>query len=200
LDVALDLLDDAVRQFKAMDDVYGGAFALIQRAHTLRWAGDLRAASTCFDDAETLRRSLRDLRAIAMTLAGRAYVDALLGDARSARSQGQEAVAMMQRTGDLPGVAITINTAALIELRFGAVRDALRGIEASAAMADSVTPPYAVGWQHLLIAHLRQTLGDAGGSARAAAEASARFAALDDGRGRRAVQSACKVGAVTMPS
>jgi predicted ATPase/DNA-binding SARP family transcriptional activator len=199
-DLALDILDEASKRFAALDDIYGRAFALIQRAHTLRWAGDLEASAASFADAEQLRRSLRDLRAIAMAMAGHAYVDALLGDAELARARGREALTMMQRTGDMPGVAITVNTAALIELEFGAVADASRGLEASVAMADRVTPPFAIGWQYLLAAHLRHTLGDGAGSARAAAEASVRFEALEDERGRLALQSACKSGAVTMHS
>ena len=63
-----------------------------------------------------------------------------------------------------------------------------------------VTPVYAIGWEYLLVAHLRHAVGDADASARAAAEAAARFQALGDRRGQRALQRARKAGVVTMPS
>jgi predicted ATPase/DNA-binding SARP family transcriptional activator len=200
VDAALDLLDDAGRRFAALDDAYGLAYAVSQRGHTLRWAGDLRAARVCFDDAEVIRRSLRDLRAVAMTLAGRAYVESLLGDAASARAQARDGVSMMRRTGDLPGVAICLNTVSLIERGLGQTSAAAAALAESVAMADWVTPPHAIGWQYLLLAGTQHDLGHADASSEAVLEASTRFDRLGDVRGRRAVQRARKAGVVTMSS
>ena len=40
-DLALALLDDAIARFTALGDTFGIGYALGQRGHTLRWAGDL---------------------------------------------------------------------------------------------------------------------------------------------------------------
>ena len=200
-DLALALLDDAIARFTAVGDTFGIGYALGQRGHTLRWAGDLAGALACFDAAEQVHRSLRDLRSIAMALAGRSYVAALLGEATIARRHVHEAVSMMERTGDIAGVAHTLNIQGLIELELGAVDAALPPLERTLLLADrGVTPIYAIGWEYLLVAHLRHAVGDADASARAAAEAAARFQALGDRRGQRALQRARKAGAVTMPS
>ena len=108
---------------------------------------------------------------------------------------------MMERSGDIAGVAHTLNVQGLIELELGVVDAALPPLERTLLMADrGVMPIYAIGWEYLLVAHLRSAVGDADASAHAAAEAEARFEALGDRRGQRALQRARKAGAVTMPS
>ena len=200
-DLALMLLDDAIARFSAVGDTFGIGYALGQRGHSLRWAGDLAGALACFDAAEQVHRSLRDLRSIAMAVAGRSYVAALLGEATIARRHVQEAVSMMDRSGDIAGVAHTLNVQGLIELELGVVDAALPPLERTLLMADrGVMPIYAIGWEYLLVAHLRSAVGSADASAHAAAEAEARFEALGDRRGQRALQRARKAGAVTMPS
>ena len=184
-DLALALLDDAIDRFTAVGDTFGIGYALGQRGHTLRWAGDLAGALACFDAAEQVHRSLRDLRSIAMALAGRSYIAALLGEPTIARRRVEEAVSMMERSGDIAGVAHTLNIQGLIELELGVVDAALPPLERSLFLADrGVTPAYAIGWEYLLVAHLRRAVGDADASARAAAEAAVRFQALGDRRGR----------------
>jgi tetratricopeptide (TPR) repeat protein len=200
-ELALALLEDAIDRFTAVGDTFGIGYALGQRGHTLRWAGDLAGALACFDAAEQVHRSLRDLRSIAMALAGRSYTAALLGEATIARLRVEEAVSMMERSGDIAGVAHTLNIQGLIELELGVVDAALPPLERSLVLADrGVTPGYAIGWEYLLVAHLRNTVGDADASARAAAEAAVRFDAFGDWRGERALQRARKEGAVTMTS
>ncbi len=180
---------------------YGTGYALGQRGHTLRWAGDLDRALASFDAAEQIHRSLGDLRSIALAIAGRSYVTAQLGDATAARGQIHEMLTTMERTGDLAGVAHTLNVQALIELELGAADAALAPLQQILATADrGVTPVYAIGWEHLLVAHVHHDLGDTDASAHAAGEAAARFDLLGDERGRRALQSACKAEVVTMPS
>ena len=107
---------------------------------------------------------------------------------------------MMERSGDIAGVAHTLNIQGLIELELGAVDAALPPLERGLLLPDGVKPSYAIGWQYLLVAHLRQALGDTDASALAVTEAAARFEALGDGRGQRAMQRARKAGVVTMPS
>ena len=142
---------------RAVGDTFGIGYALGQRGHTLRWAGDLAGALACFDAAEQVHRSLRDLRSIAMAVAGRSYVAALLGEATIARRHVEEAVSMMERSGDIAGVAHTLNIQGLIELELGVVDAALPPLERSLLLADrGVTPVYAIGWEYLLVAHLRQ--------------------------------------------
>ena len=184
-----------------MGDTFGIGYTLGQRGHTLRWAGDLAGALDCFDAAEQVHRSLRDLRSIAMALAGRSYIAALLGEPTIARRRVEEAVSMMERSGDIAGVAHTLNIQGLIELELGVFDAALPPLERSLLLADrGVIPAYAIGWEYLLVAHLRSVVGDAEASARAAAEAAVRFQALGDRRGQRALQRARKEGAVTMTS
>ena len=200
-DLALALLDDAIARFTAVGDTFGTGYALGQRGHTLRWAGDLAGALACFDAAEQVHRSLRDLRSIAMALAGRSYVAALLGEATIARRHVQEAVSMMERSGDIAGVAHTLNIQGLIELELGVVDAALPPLERSLLLADRrVTPVYAIGWEYLLVAHLRQRrrrrrrIGSCrrrGGAAIRGARRSARSASP---------AKSAKAGAVTMPS
>jgi predicted ATPase/DNA-binding SARP family transcriptional activator len=200
-DLALALLDDAIARFSAVGDAFGIGYALGQRGHTLRWAGDLAGALASFDAAEQVHRSLRDLRSIAMALAGRAYVAALLGEPTIARRHVQEGLSMMERTGDVAGVAHTLNIQGLIELELGAVDAALPPLDRALLLADrGVTPIYAIGWEYLLVAHLRHAVGNAEASARAAAEAATRFHALGDQRGQQALQRARKARTITMPS
>ena len=200
-DAALAMLDDALAGFSAVEDTFGIGYALRQRGHTLRWAGDLAGALASFDSAEQVHRSLRDLRSIAMAVAGRAYVVARRGDAAGARRQVHDAVSMMERAGDIAGVAHTLNVQGLIELELGAVDAALAPLARTLPLADrGVVPTYAIGWQHLLMAHLHHAVDDAPASAIAVAAATARFQGLGDQRGQRAVQRACKSGTVTLPS
>ena len=84
-DDALAMLDDAIARFGAVDDAFGTGYALGQRGHTLRWAGELAGALAAFDAAEQIHRSLGDLRSIALAVAGRSYVTAQLGNASAAR-------------------------------------------------------------------------------------------------------------------
>jgi hypothetical protein len=134
-------------------------------------------------------------------VAGRSYTAALLGEATAARQGVQEARALMERSGDIAGALHTLNIEGLIELELGASDAALPPLEMSTHLPfRAITPVYAIGWEYLLVAHLRNAVGDADGSTRAAAEAVVRFRAIGDQRGERAVQSARKAGAVTMPS
>ena len=155
-DLALALLDDAIARFTALGDTFGIGYALGQRGHTLRWAGDLAGALACFDAAEQVHRSLRDLRSIAMAVAGRSYVAALLGEAtdrpppgpRSGVDDGTDRRHRRRRPHPQhPGAH-----------RAGARRRRRRPATAGADPAPGrpgVTPIYAIGWEYLLVAHLR---------------------------------------------
>lgn len=200
-DLALALLDDALERFTELGDNDGIGYAFGQRAHTLRWKGDLAGALASFDAAEQVYRASRDLRSIAVTIDGRAYIEALLGEAALARRRVQEAVSMMERTGDVAGVSHTVSIQGLIELELGDVDAALTSLEASLLVADrGAVPTYVIGWVYLLVAQLRHAVGDDDGSSRAAAEAAQRFHVHGDRRGQRALQRVRKAGGVTMSS
>ena len=196
---ALELLDDACRRFAALGDVYGQAYATGQHGHTLRWTGDFDGAVRCFDEAEALRVSVRDVRAIAMATAGRSFAEALSGRVPDARRGISEAIERMRQTGDAPGVALTLHDAALIEMIAGDTEHTLKYIGESLSFGHAV-PVHVHGWQLLLVATLRASLGGVDSSATAAGDALASFERVGDARGIRALQRACKEGRITMSS
>ncbi len=147
---ALGLLQAAARRFDALDDVYGLAYVTGQRAHTLRWIGELEGAIRCFEQVEALRSSLRDVRAVAMAVAGRVIADATLGRGREARHRAGEVVEWMRRTGDIPGIALTLHTAALVEALLGDDSAALPLLSESIRVGEDTLPIHALGWQWLL--------------------------------------------------
>ena len=198
-DAALELLDQAVRRFDALGDVYGLAYATGQRAHTLRWKGDLEGAIRCFEQVERFRSSLRDVRAVAMTVAGRVVADAMLGRGEFARRRVGEVVDWMRRTGDVPGIALTLHTAALVEALLGDDAAALPLLAESIRVGEDTLPIHALGWQLLLHAQLLTNVGDADGAGAVTALAAARFQSLGDTLGLAAVQRPCKAAQITIP-
>ncbi len=198
-DTALGLLEVAAARFDALDDVYGSAYAIGQRAHTLRWTGDLEDAIRCFERQERLRSSMRDVRAVAMSVAGRVVVDAMLGRAQSARRRAGEVVDWMRRTGDVPGTALTLHTTALVEALLGNDDAALPPLAESIRVGEDTLPIHALGWQLLFQAQLLTNVGDVDGAAVASALAGARFATLDDKSGLAALQRRRKAVRITMP-
>jgi predicted ATPase len=197
-EAALGLLDVAVRRFEALEDVYGLAYASSQRAHTLRWMGDLEGAIRCFEQVEELRSSLRDVRAVAMAVAGRVVADAVLGRGQLARRRAADAVDWMRRTGDVPGMALTLHTAALVEALLGDNTAALPLLAESIQAGEDTLPIHALGWQLLLHAQLLTNVGDVDGAAAASALAAARFETLDDTFGLAAVQRPRKALRITI--
>jgi predicted ATPase/DNA-binding SARP family transcriptional activator len=196
---ALELLEAAVRRFDALGDVYGLAYATGQRAHTLRWMGDLEGAICCFERVEELRAALKDVRAVAMSVAGRVVADAMLGRGQLARRRAGEVVDWMRRTGDVPGMALTLHAAALVEVLLGDDTAALPLLAESIRVGENTLPIHALGWQWLLHAQLMTNVGDLEGAAVASALAAARFEALDDELGLAAVQRPRKAVRITIP-
>jgi hypothetical protein len=197
-DATLGLLDAAVCRFDALDDVYGLAYATGQRAHTLRWLGDLEGATRCFERVEELRSSLKDVRAVAMAVTGRVVADAMLGRERSARRRAGEVVEWMRRTGDVPGIALTLHTAALVEALLGHDEAALPLLAESIQVGADTLPIHALGWQLLLHAQLLTNVGDVDGAEAASASAAARFEPLDDRVGLAATQRPRKAVRITI--
>jgi predicted ATPase/DNA-binding SARP family transcriptional activator len=198
-DAALGLLEAAVHRFDALGDVYGLAYAIGQRAHTLRWMGDLEGASRCFERAEELRSSLRDVRAVAVTVMGQVIADAMLGRDHLARRRAGEVVDWMRRTGDVPGMALTLHTAALVEALLGDHAAALPLLAEGMRVGEDTLPIHALGWQLLLHAQLLTNVGDVDGARAAAALATARFETLDDKLGLAAAQRPRKAVRITIP-
>jgi tetratricopeptide (TPR) repeat protein len=199
LDTALALLDEATDRFGALGDVYGTAYATNQRAHALRWSGDLEAAVECFARAEELRASLRDLRAVAMSAAGRVVVDAMLGRADAARRRAAEVIGEMRRTGDVPGTALMLNNTALVEAVLGADDVAASLMADSLATGAETLAVYGIGWQCLFHAQLLTNLGDDDSALGAVTAAAARFEQLGDEAGSEAVLRPRKEVRITIP-
>ncbi len=197
-DGALGLLDQAIDRFDALDDTYGLAYALSQRAHTQRWIGDLDGAIRCFGQVEALRSSLRDVRAIAMAVSGRVVAEASLGRADLARRRAAEVVDGMRRSGDVPGVALTMHTAGLVEALLGGDAAALELVAESIRVGEATLPLHALGWQWLLKAQLLTNLGDLDGAEAAAAAAGRRFEMLADTVGIAALQRPRKAARITI--
>jgi len=196
--LALEKLLESESRFARLGDDYGLAYAINQRAHTLRSLGSLDAAIAAFETAVELRRSLRDERAIAMSMSGHSLVQALRGKADIARNEAQEALRMMERSGDTVGYDILMgNNAAVLEVVLGNHAAAIPLLERSIEVSDRLGRQPS-GWQHLLLAHLRLALDDRNGSEAAARVALERFEAFGDRRGIAALQSACKAGHVML--
>jgi predicted ATPase/DNA-binding SARP family transcriptional activator len=196
---ALGLLEAAIGRFTALDDVYGLAYATGQRAHTLRWMGDLEDAIRAFERVEEYRTSLRDVRAVAMSVAGRVVAEAMLGRGRAARRRAAEIIDWMRRTGDVPGIALTLHTAGLVEALLGDDAAALPLVAESIRVGEETLPIHALGWQRLFHAQLMTNVGDLDGAETASALAADRFAALDDKLGLAAVQRPRKAVRITIP-
>ena len=93
-----------------------------------------------------------------------------------ARRGISEAIERMRQTGDVPGVALTLHDAALIEMIAGDTEHALEYIGESLSFGHAV-PVHVHGWQLLLVATLRASLGDVDSSATAAGDARGQFRA-----------------------
>jgi predicted ATPase/DNA-binding SARP family transcriptional activator len=196
---ALDELDDATERFERLEDRYGLAYALAQRGHTLRWAGDAEAAIESFELAETLRRDLRDHRAVAMTVSGRAVAEAMLGRT-SAREIVAAATEAMARAGDVPGEAMTRLNHVATEILLGDLEAATRAARHTVALADRTAPGTPAGWVHATLAALLERTRPGGVAVgETAGRAAAYFERFGDRRGLEWLQRVRKGPSATMP-
>jgi tetratricopeptide (TPR) repeat protein len=195
---ALDGLSDAVGRFARLEDRYGLAYAIAQRAHTLRWAGAPDAAMESFQLAESLRRDLRDRRAVAMAVSGRAVAEAMRGEVE-ARDTVAGATEAMARAGDVPGEVMTRLNHVAIEILLGDLDAATRVAEDLMPLAERTAPGTPAGWVHATVARLRGRIGGDAATREAVQRATAYFERFGDRRGLEWLQSACKEGTATMP-
>jgi tetratricopeptide (TPR) repeat protein len=178
-DEAEVMLDRALRTFESLGDRTGQAHILAQRGHLLRSRGDPAAARECFRSAADLRAEIPDQRGTAIALTGVALAEAALGDGQRARALGREACRMLDRSGDLPGHAGALNNLAVAEVLAGRPGQAIDLIER--ALALRATP--GVGWQHMLLAGLRELSGEIAAAVAAVAAARGCFEQIGDLRG-----------------
>jgi len=173
------MLDQALRIFESLGDRTGQAHILTQRGHLLRSRGDPAAARQSFRSAADLRAEIPDQRGTAIALTGVALAEAALGDGQRARALGREACRMLDRSGDRTGHAGALNNLAVAEVLTGRPGQAIGLIEQ--ALALRATP--SLGWQHMLLAGLREMSGEVAAALAALAAARGCFEQIGEGRG-----------------
>jgi predicted ATPase/DNA-binding SARP family transcriptional activator len=173
------MVDQALQTFESLGDRTGQAHILAQRGHLLRSLGDPAAARECFRSAADLRAEIPDQRGTAIALTGVALAEAALGDGQRARTLGHEACRMMDRSGDLTGHAGALNNLAVAEVLSGRPEQAISLLEQ--ALALRALP--GLGWQHMLLAGLREMSGEIAAAVAALAAARGCFELLGERRG-----------------
>jgi tetratricopeptide (TPR) repeat protein len=198
--VALAVIDEALAGFRAVDDQYGEAYALAQQGHTLRWIASYAEADRCLEQSESLRRDLYDQRAVAISLASRAVTAASAGGSDRARTLAREALALMERSSDTPGLMVATVDLAIAEFLSADLPAAQMWLERGIRLFPIPGAQGALGWLHLLRAHVLRQLGDTAGAAASTAAAREAFAQLGEQRGLDAVLSSSKEGLASYPT
>ncbi len=187
---AAEALDRALRIFSSLGDRAGAAFTLAQRGHLYRALGDLAAAIDCFHESADLRAAIPDQRGSAMSLTGIALAEAVRGNVTTARSLAGEAAQMLDRSGDRPGLTGALVNVAAIEIIAGRYDQAVKTVERLLALRAVPDLHRSVGWNHLLLAQLRERTGDSVGAEAALHAATAVFDRIGELRGLEAVENA----------
>jgi tetratricopeptide (TPR) repeat protein len=187
---AAEALDRALRIFSSLGDRAGAAFTLAQRGHLHRALGDLAAAIDCFHESADLRAAIPDQRGSAMSLTGIALAEAVRGNVPTARSLAGEAAQMLDRSGDRPGLTGALVNVAAIEIIAGRYDQAVKTVERLLALRAVPDLHRSVGWNHLLLAQLRERTGDSVGAEAALHAATAVFDRIGELRGLAAVENA----------
>jgi predicted ATPase/DNA-binding SARP family transcriptional activator len=180
------LLQRALRIFQALGDRAGQAHILAQRGQLLREHRDPAAARECFHSAADLRAALPDQRGTTIALTGLALAEAALGNNRRARALGQEACRILDQSADLPGHHGALNNLAVVEVLGGRPAQATDALEHALALGVPETQR-SVGWQHALLASLREISGDPAAATAALTEARECFQRIGERRGLAAV-------------
>lgn len=187
---AAEALDRALRVFQSLGDLAGEALALAQRGHLHRALGEVVAAIDCFHKSADLRAGIPDQRGSAVSLSGIALAEAGRGNLTTARGLAGEAARMLDRSGDRPGLSGALDNLAAIEIisrRFGQAVQAVERLLALRAVPDLHR---SVGWNHLLLAQLRDRTGDAVGAGAAFRAARIVFDQIGERHGLAAVENA----------
>ncbi len=169
-------LDRARRIFTGLADRAGQAHVLAARGHLLREVNDFDAARAAFKSAMDLRTATSDQRGTAIALTGLALAEAGAGNAAAARALADEGARMLDGSGDLPGRLGALDNVAAVEVLAGEPRRAMDAVETGLSLAAVPASHRSVGWQHVLLAGLRERVGEL---AAAAAELDAAVAVFE---------------------
>ena len=178
---AAEALDRSLQVFRSLGDRAGEAFALAQRGHLHRTLSETAAAIECFRRSADIRAAIPDQRGSALSLIGIALAEAGRGNAEAARGLAGEAARMLDRSGDNPGVWLT-NLAA-IESITGRHRQAAHTVERLLGLRVLPDLHRLVGWEHMMLAQLRELTGDGVGAEAALRAARAVFLRIGDRQG-----------------
>jgi predicted ATPase/DNA-binding SARP family transcriptional activator len=186
---AVAALDRSVRIFRSLGDQAGEAYALAQRGHLHRTICENARAIACFRQSADLRAAIPDQRGSAVSLSGIALAEAQRGNRELAHGLGSEAARMLDRSGDRAGLYGALNNVAMIEVMSGWYGQAIQTVERQLALR-SVPDIHPVGWQHLMLAQLRQRTGDSVGAQAALHAATTVFRQIGERDGLAAVERA----------
>jgi predicted ATPase/DNA-binding SARP family transcriptional activator len=178
---AAEALDRSLQVFRSLGDRAGEAFALAQLGHLHRTLSETAAAIECFRRSADIRAAIPDQRGSALSLTGIALAEADRGNAEAARGLAGEAARMLDRSGDNPGPWLT-NLAA-IESITGRHRQAAHMVERLLGLRVLPDLFRLLGWNHLMLAQLRERTGDGVGAEAALRAARAVFLRIGDRQG-----------------
>ena len=178
---AAEALDRSLQVFRSLGDRSGEAFALAQLGHLHRTLSETAAAIEFFRRSADIRAAIPDQRGSALSLTGIALAEADRGNAEAARGLAGEAARMLDRSGDNPGVWLT-NLAA-IESITGRHRQAAQMVERLLGLRVLPDLFRLIGWNHLMLAQLRERTLDGVGAEAALRAARAVFLRIDDRQG-----------------
>jgi predicted ATPase/DNA-binding SARP family transcriptional activator/tetratricopeptide (TPR) repeat protein len=187
---AAEALDRSLQVFRSLGDRAGEAFALAQRGHLHRTLGETAAAIECFRRSADIRVAIPDQRGSALSLTGIALAEADRGNAEAARGLAGEAARILDRSGDNPGVWLT-NLAA-IESITGRHRQAAHMVERLLGLRVLPDLFRLIGWNHLMLAQLRERTGDGVGAEAALRAARAVFLRIGDRQGLAATDAVAR--------
>jgi hypothetical protein len=118
-----------------------------------------------------------------MSLTGIALAEAGRGNAGAARGLAGEAVRMLDHSGDQAGRMSALMNLAAIEVISGRYQQAAQTIEGLLALRAVPDLHRSVGWEHLMLAQLRERTGDSVGAEAALRAARAVFLRIGDRQG-----------------
>ena len=182
-------LDHARRSFAALGDRAGEAHVLVQRGHLLREMGQPDIGRAAFQSAVDLWTAISDQRGTAMALIGLAVAEATAGNAPAARALAQEGGRLLDGSGDLPGQSGVLDNLAAVEVLSEELGSAADAVERALSLGAVPASYRSVGWQHTLLAGLRERLGDRSGAQAELDAAVAVFERLGERRGLGATAS-----------
>jgi hypothetical protein len=136
--------------------------------------------------AADLRAALPDQRGTTIALTGLALAEAALGNGHRARALGQEACRILDRSADIPGHHGALNNLGVVEILGARPAQATDALERALALGVPDTQR-SFGWQHILLAGLRERSGDPAGATAALTAARECFQRIGERRGLGAV-------------